>query len=186
MRSVTIRLTVIFFILCTTACARRKKPDAAPLPAAPTPSHAAQTKPEPVTATTSAPTEIEAHSEPVPQERFDPQKLLTVYFDFDDATLTEPMQRRLQANADYLKKHPGTHIVVEGHCDERGSAQYNLGLGAQRAQSVKKFLERLGVASQRMRIISYGKERPAMPAHHAAAWEKNRRSQFTAQDDATK
>jgi peptidoglycan-associated lipoprotein len=98
-----------------------------------------------------------------------------VYFDFDRSTLTAESKARLTENAEYLKANPDVVVTVEGHCDERGTDEYNLALGEKRAQSAKDFLRALGIDSGRLRIISYGEERPADPAKNEAAWAKNRR-----------
>ena len=101
-----------------------------------------------------------------------------VYFAFDDYTLDAKAQGSLNKLADYLKKSSNTAIQVEGHCDERGSVEYNLALGQRRAQSVKSYLGQLGVQEGRMSTISYGEEKPAVEGHNEAAWAKNRRAQF--------
>ena len=82
----------------------------------------------------------------------------------------------LNANAEVLKKYPTWVITIEGHADERGTAEYNLALGERRASAVREYLVSLGVDSQRIRIVSYGEEQPADPGHTEAAWAKNRRA----------
>ena len=84
----------------------------------------------------------------------------------------------LQKNADWLKRWTSTRITVEGHCDSRGSAEYNLALGTRRAESVKKYLASLGVAESRMTVVSKGKEQPACAAENEACWQRNRRGHF--------
>ena len=101
-----------------------------------------------------------------------------VYFAFDDYTLDSKAQGSLNKLADYLKKATSSAVQVEGHCDERGSIEYNLALGQRRAQSVKSYLSQLGVQDGRMSTISYGEEKPAVDGHTEAAWAKNRRAQF--------
>jgi peptidoglycan-associated lipoprotein len=103
----------------------------------------------------------------------------TVYFAFDDYTLNSEAQNKLQGLADHLKKSQGTLVQVEGHCDERGSIEYNLALGERRAQSVKNYLTQLGVEAGRLSTISYGEEKPAAEGHDEGAWAKNRRAEFT-------
>lgn len=103
----------------------------------------------------------------------------TVYFAFDDYTLNGDAQSRLQQLADHLKAAQTTVVQVEGHCDERGSIEYNLALGERRAQSVKTYLSQLGVEAGRLSIISYGEEKPAAEGHDESAWAKNRRAEFT-------
>lgn len=105
--------------------------------------------------------------------------LNTIFFDFDSSTLTQPSRETLSNNASVLlKKQTGLKIQIEGHCDERGSAEYNLALGERRAKSAMKYLITLGVPADRLSTISYGKEKPADPGHDEAAWAKNRRAEF--------
>jgi len=107
-------------------------------------------------------------------------KLLNaIFFDFDSSTLTQQSRDTLSSNASVLlKKETGLKIQVEGHCDERGSAEYNLALGERRAKSAMQYLMTLGVPASRLSTISYGKEKPADPGHDEAAWSKNRRDEF--------
>lgn len=102
-----------------------------------------------------------------------------VYFDFDDATLDSDDIAILTKQAKWLRSHPEVFIVIEGYCDERGTEEYNLALGARRAESVKSFLLKAGIDASRMMTISYGEERPADPGHNEAAWAKNRRVEFS-------
>ncbi len=99
----------------------------------------------------------------------------TVYFEFDKAVLTVEAQRSLERQAIWLAQFPGTTIAVQGHCDERGTREYNLALGERRATAVGNFLVALGIDSRRVSILSYGKERPAALGHNEAAWAQNRR-----------
>ena len=105
------------------------------------------------------------------------------YFDYDKSDIREDARAVLTRNADALKAifhdFPSSVIVVEGHCDERGSAEYNLGLGDRRAQSAKDFLVQLGVPADKLRTISYGKERPVCTDASEACWQKNRRAHFS-------
>lgn len=103
----------------------------------------------------------------------------TVYFAFDDYTLNMDAQQRLQGMADHLKNSQNAVVQIEGHCDERGSIEYNLALGERRAQSVKNYLVQLGVDAARLSTISYGEEKPATDGHDETAWSKNRRAEFT-------
>ncbi len=84
----------------------------------------------------------------------------------------------MKANAEIFNKNAGSKIVIEGHCDERGTAEYNMALGERRALETKKYLVNLGIDEARMETISYGKERPADPGHDESAWAQNRRAQF--------
>lgn len=98
-----------------------------------------------------------------------------VYFDFDQSDILPESVNTLRAHADYLLSNSGISITVEGHCDERGSREYNIGLGERRASAIKRFLEAEGVSSSQVNTISYGEERPADPGHGEAAWAMNRR-----------
>jgi peptidoglycan-associated lipoprotein len=104
-----------------------------------------------------------------------------IYFDFDQYTLTATAKSQLASNAKLLKAAPSVKVQIEGHCDERGSDEYNLALGEKRALATKDFLGSLGVANDRMSIISYGEEMPLDPANTEEAWAKNRRAEFKAQ-----
>lgn len=99
-----------------------------------------------------------------------------VYFEFDSAALTGEAREILQRKAAFLKKHPEVQVTIEGHCDQRGSSDYNLGLGQRRADSVKNYLMDLGIAGNRLATISYGKEQPLDPGMNEEAWAKNRRA----------
>ena len=103
----------------------------------------------------------------------------TIYFAFDDYTLNMDAQQHLQGMADHLKGAQSSVIQIEGHCDERGSIEYNLALGERRAQSVKNYLVQLGIDAARLSTISYGEEKPAAEGHEESAWSKNRRAEFT-------
>jgi len=98
-----------------------------------------------------------------------------VFFDFDKYNLKPQSREALQRQAVWLKKFPSVTVTVEGHCDERGTREYNLALGERRANSVKNYLVALGVNPNRIKTISYGKERPAVTGSNEAAWSQNRR-----------
>ncbi len=101
-----------------------------------------------------------------------------IRFEYDSADLSEAAQTILARNAEWLRRHPTVEVQIEGHCDERGTVEYNLALGEARARSVRDFLTRLDVAAARLRIISFGKEVPLDPGHDEAAWGRNRRAHF--------
>ncbi|PLX81620.1 MAG: peptidoglycan-associated lipoprotein [Desulfuromonas sp.] len=102
-----------------------------------------------------------------------------IHFAFDQFSLSGEARRTLTANADYLRANPGIKVKIEGHCDERGSDEYNLALGERRAQATKDYLASLGISSSRLMTISYGEEKPLDPASNEAAWAKNRRAEFS-------
>ena len=99
----------------------------------------------------------------------------TIYFEFDSSEVLETERRTIEAHARYLSEHSGAQIMLEGHADERGSREYNIALGEQRAEAVRRLMTILGAASQQIRSISYGEERPAVDGHDESAWRLNRR-----------
>lgn len=101
-----------------------------------------------------------------------------VYFAFDDFSLNSAAQSTLSRLGEELKANQTAVIQIEGHCDERGSIEYNLALGERRAQSVKKFLTDIGIDAARLSIISYGEEKPAAEGSDESAWSRNRRAEF--------
>jgi peptidoglycan-associated lipoprotein len=103
---------------------------------------------------------------------------VNVYFDFDSSTLSEAARQALAKDFALIKKNPQSGIRVEGHCDERGSDEYNLALGERRAQTAVSYLTTMGVPATRLSTISYGKEKPADPGHDETAWARNRRDEF--------
>ena len=113
----------------------------------------------------------EAETKAVPQ-------LGDIHFDFDKSDIRADSREILQKNADWLQNNPDIKIQIEGHCDERGTAEYNLALGERRAMSTKKYLISLGMSADRIYTISYGEELPIDPNHGEDAWAKNRRAHF--------
>lgn len=107
-----------------------------------------------------------------------PAAMEAVYFPFDSSVLGPEATEALRRNSAYLKDNPRATVQVEGHCDERGTTEYNLGLGERRANAAKGYLINLGVEKERISIVSYGEERPADPGHGETAWSKNRRAEF--------
>lgn len=101
-----------------------------------------------------------------------------IHFDFDSFALRPEARTVLQRKAELLKDNPDVKLLIEGHCDERGTAEYNLALGERRARAAYEFLVLLGVSPNRLQIVSYGKERPLDPASNETAWALNRRAQF--------
>jgi len=102
-----------------------------------------------------------------------------IHFEFDSAVLAQDAQEILKTKAEWLQNNPNVKSTVEGHCDDRGTLEYNLALGERRASSAKSFLVDLGIAASRLTTISYGEERPVDPGQNEAAWAKNRRCHFT-------
>jgi len=105
--------------------------------------------------------------------------LETIYFDFDKSDIRESERPKLAKNADVLKKFDFLRVTVEGHCDERGTVEYNLALGERRAKAAADYLESLGVPAAQLRTVSYGKEVPVCTEHTEDCWQRNRRDKFT-------
>jgi len=101
-----------------------------------------------------------------------------IYFEFDSSALLSMAQDVLKRKAQWLRDNPGASVVVEGHCDERGTNEYNLALGDRRSNSAKSFLADLGISVSRLKTISYGEERPVDTGHNEETWAKNRRAHF--------
>jgi peptidoglycan-associated lipoprotein len=111
-------------------------------------------------------------------EVFDSRLLKDIHFDFDKYNIRPEDAGILKENATWLMKYPKMKIQIEGHCDERGTFEYNLALGERRANSTRTYLVSIGIAADRISTISYGEERPLDPGHDEEAWAKNRRSHF--------
>jgi peptidoglycan-associated lipoprotein len=148
---------------------------APPAPAAPVapPAPAPPATPPPVVVAPPAPA-----PRPAPAEFKSIPELRDVFFDFDKHTIRPDAARTLDANIDWLKSNASVLILIEGHCDERGTNVYNLALGERRAKATQDYLEARGVGAARITIISYGEERPACTARNEACWAQNRRAHF--------
>ncbi len=106
-------------------------------------------------------------------------KQYTVYFDFDRSTVKDAERTKIEAVANFLKSAPADNkLLIEGHCDERGTEEYNRALGERRALALREYLTNLGVGAEKIRTISYGEDRPAVPGNDESAWSKNRRGEF--------
>ena len=139
--------------------------------------------PPPPTAPTAAPapralTEDELFAQKSLEQLNKEQPLTDVFFDLDQSTIRQEGRASLTANADWLKRWTGTRISIEGHCDERGTAEYNLGLGERRANAVKAYLVELGVPGDRIVVVSKGKEAPFCTESNESCWQQNRRGHF--------
>ncbi len=159
------------------ACSPKPKPaPAAPPAATPTPTVVTL---EPTPAPTPRPTP-RSDEDDISKKSLDAVSsyLKPVFFDYDKADLRGDARDVLTANANWLRKHPSVMFTIEGHCDERGTAQYNLALGDRRANAAKEYLVSLGIEASRIKTVSYGKERPFATTHDEDAWAKNRRAHF--------
>jgi peptidoglycan-associated lipoprotein len=158
------------------ACSSKPKPAPAPAPT-----------PAPVSTPTVVTTEPEPT--PVPTPKVDKSDLTgslsevssylkPAFFDYDKADIRSDARDVLAANATWLKKYASVRFTIEGHADERGTAQYNLALGDRRANAAKDYVVSLGVDASRIKTVSYGKERPFATGHDEDSWQKNRRAHF--------
>ena len=127
---------------------------------------------------TSAPSSLEALQSGQSTATPASSPVKDVYFGFDRYDLTDEGRSTLKANADWLKSNPAMSLQIEGHCDERGTADYNLALGAKRAQAAKDYLMTLGIGAERLSTISYGAEIPVCREHTEDCWAQNRRARF--------
>jgi peptidoglycan-associated lipoprotein len=133
-----------------------------------------------VTVTSPPPAAAPVAAGPTEEELF-AQNVQDVYFDYDKADIRADQQTALQGDIDFLKQHPNIRFTVEGHCDERGSTEYNLGLGDNRANAVKNALTQGGVSAGNIKTISYGKEKPFCTESSESCWQQNRRGHFVYQ-----
>jgi len=152
----------------TRPCWEARQPKPAPPPPAPEPPPAPAPPPPP------------PPPAPAPMAE-QPARFENIHFDFDKSFIRPDAKPILAEVAEYLKGHPDAKLRIEGHCDERGTSEYNMALGERRASAASKYLENLGIAGSRLSTISYGEERPLDPGHDEEAWTKNRRAVFVLQ-----
>ena len=183
-------LVATVLVVLVTACTARSSPVTPPAPPAPGPepsaSPAVPPPPAPPPPAPRPPAPL-VPPDPIPLDTFESRSLddlnresplQIVFFDYDSAELQEAARAALRVNADLLNSSMSWVVTIEGHCDERGTAEYNLGLGERRAFAARNYLLELGIAAQRVRTVSYGKEFPFDPAHDERAWAQNRRAHF--------
>jgi peptidoglycan-associated lipoprotein len=175
----------VVFSLGAAACSKKAPPAVTPAPPPPpAAAPAAPPAPPPPPAPAPAPaaprklTEEEIFAGKTLQQLNDERPLGDVFFDLDESTIRDDARGPLQKNAEWLKRWTSTRISVEGHADERGSAEYNLALGDRRANAVKNYLVSLGVAADRVNIVSKGKESPFCTESNESCWSQNRRGHF--------
>ena len=179
---VTAALMVLVF---AGACGKKKPPVAKPLPPPPSssvPAPPMPAPPQPVPDTTPVPPEPRISEDPLVSSDLDAinknSPFQPVFYALDSYEVDSLGQQVLTADAAILKKYPTWVITIEGHCDERGTAEYNLALGEKRALAAKTYLVSLGIPADRLRTVSYGKEFPFDPGHDEGAWKNNRRAHF--------
>lgn len=174
-------LTLCGLVVVIAACGGKKAPVATPAPPPPAAPSAPPPPPPPPPPAPAAPA-------PVSQEDLFSRKTLDqlnaerplgdVYFDLDQSVIKDEGRSMLQRNADWMKQWSTTRIMVEGHCDSRGSSEYNLGLGERRAAAVKDYLVSLGILGDRIMSVSKGKEQPVCSEENEECWSRNRRGHF--------
>ncbi|MEA3361845.1 MAG: peptidoglycan-associated lipoprotein Pal [Thermodesulfobacteriota bacterium] len=175
-------LLVVLFALTLLVSGCAKKPVVEP-PVAPEPTQVEVTQQQPAAVVEQAVTDTAANAYDAAAaaraaERAAAKGLARIHFDFDQYVLTPAAKSILVSNAGLLRAAAAVKVLIEGHCDERGSDEYNLALGDKRALATKNYLVSLGVAADRMSIISYGEEMPIDSAHTKEAWAQNRRANF--------
>lgn len=173
-----VAFTLVFVFVCILAGCKKRPPP--PPPAPPTPA---------VTPTPTTPTVEQQTMQPIPEastselsddlDKINKSGLLKkIYFEFDRSELRADATATLDANATNLKKYSNLKIRIEGHCDERGTEEYNISLGERRAKVAYQYLVNVGVSPSRMEIVTYGKSQPEDPGHNEDAWSRNRRDVF--------
>jgi peptidoglycan-associated lipoprotein len=177
---------IIILAITIGACAKKQPPVARPVPPPPggstgTDANRPATPPEPIAENRAVPPEPLAED---PLKVSDIDKInqnspfQPVFFKYDQAEIDDEGRAALNANAEIMKKYAEWVITIEGHADERGTAEYNLALGERRAVAARAYLISLGIPADRLKTVSYGKEFPFDPGHSEAAWSKNRRAHF--------
>jgi peptidoglycan-associated lipoprotein len=164
--SVTLVALILTFLFV--GCAKEEPPpptvEPPPRPAAPPPPPPSPPPPPP--------------GPSISQQAFQEFQNQDIYFDFDKYDLRTDARATLDRKASFLNQNSSVRVQIEGHCDERGTEEYNLALGERRANAAKQYLTTAGISAGRLSTISYGKERPLDPGHNEAAWAKNRRDHF--------
>lgn len=131
-----------------------------------------------ITVSVHAPVAARSSEAQVSEEELFLRNIHDIFFDYNKHDIRSDQMQPLQIDAGFLQQHPHTRVLIEGHCDERGTEEYNLGLGDQRAAAVKDNLIRLGVPASRIDVVSYGKERPFCTVENENCWKQNRRGHF--------
>jgi peptidoglycan-associated lipoprotein len=178
MKKLLILLLAVLLVLSFTASCKKKVKE---VPAPPAPQVQEQPRVEKVeepVVREPVLTEEEIFLKKTLEELNQDKPLAMIFFDYDKYNIREDAIPVLEANARWLKNHPTVKILIEGHCDERGTEEYNLALGERRAKSTMDYLVSFGIPIEKIRIISYGKSQPQDPGHDESAWARNRRAQF--------
>jgi peptidoglycan-associated lipoprotein len=182
-KATQLSVAVLVMAALLAGCGKKQPPVARPMP----PPGSGGTGTTPPTAPEPVGEPVPVPPEPVAEDAISGKSLddlnrdsplQPVFFELDSSDISSAGQQALQNNAQVLKQYPSWQITIEGHCDERGTPEYNLGLGERRAVAARDYLVSLGVPADRVRTVSYGKEFPFDPGHDEAAWSKNRRAHF--------
>src|SRR5437868_13336644 len=186
-RSFASKAAVSIAVILVAACASKPAPAPVMIPVTASPAPAAPPPAPPVRQTAPAPAPLAPQAAVIPGTLKDFQVNVgdTVYFSFDSSSLEDPARNQLQKQAAWLSRYRNIKLQVQGNCDERGTREYNLALGARRAASVRDYLVSLGVAPSRVSTISYGKERPVCAESSEACWAQNRRAVSAISGEAT-
>jgi peptidoglycan-associated lipoprotein len=185
-RCVLLVAAALLVVMSVSACSRRTPPPAPPPPAPPAPAPApAPPPPPPTPAQAPAPappprqlTEEEVFAQKTLAQLNAEAPLADVFFDLDMSSLRQDAQAILQKNVEYLRRWTSTRVAIEGHADARGTNEYNLALGERRGNAVRDYLISLGIAADRMQIVSRGEETPVCTDENEACWSRNRRGHF--------
>lgn len=186
MPKLTTAIAVMVLVAALGACAKKTPPVARPVPPPPTATDPSATRPPtpptPVPEPQPIPPEPTISSDDIGSKDIDDinrnSPFQPVFFLYDQYEVDSSAQQSLNGNAEILRKYTSWIITIEGHADERGTAEYNLALGERRALAARNYLVSLGIPADRLRTVSYGKEFPFDPGHTEAAWSKNRRAHF--------
>ena len=182
-RTAAVATFALVLVLGVAACGKKAPAVSPPPPIPPAAPAAPPAPPAPPAAPPAAPapralTEEEIFAQKTADQLNREGVLADVFFDLDASTIRTDARAALTANATYLKRWTSVRFNIEGHCDERGTAEYNLGLGDRRANAVKAYLVELGVPADRITVVSKGKETPFCSEHNEACWQQNRRGHF--------
>ena len=169
LRKSTIAALLLCSLITAGGCAKKKPPEPAPAPPQPT-----ETAPTP----TPTPPETPPAPPPTPAPTVRSEDFAPAFFDLDSYSLRDDARAALDGNARLMRSNPTISVTIEGHCDERGTVEYNQALGERRAQAARDYMVSQGVEGNRMQIISYGKERPFSTGSDETAWSQNRRAHF--------
>jgi peptidoglycan-associated lipoprotein len=173
---------MLALVLLLAGCPKRPMVPVASAPPPTVPAAPAAPAPAPPVAMTpapAAPPTVAPAPAPAPPQEYAPNPALeTVHFDFDRSVIRPGDAKILDASAAWLKANPKQLVLIEGHCDERGTSEYNLALGDRRATAARSYLTAQGVGADRITVVSYGKEKPLCSEHNETCWVRNRRDEF--------